>query len=208
MWFNTDMRENFVEISEIIPDVKKDIRYFSEYNFVGERIDGYNKPLAYLTKPAAYALKKASDQFKALGYEVLVYDTYRPQKAVAHFVRWAKNLDDQKMKETFYPKVNKEDLFRLGYIAENSSHSRGSTVDLTLLDKEGNPLDMGGYFDCFDVTSAADYTETLTDEQIRNRNILKETMIEAGFMPIKEEWWHFTLKDEPYPESYFDFDVE
>ena len=198
---------NFVVISEYIPDVLLDIRYYSTFNFVGERIDGYKLPIAIISKSAAEKLKKVSDYFKEKGYLLKIFDAYRPHKAVMHFVRWAKDIDNQKMKDYFYPDVDKTKLFELGYIAEKSTHSRGSTVDLTLFDiKTGKDLDMGGTFDFFGDISHSDYTK-LTKEQLDNRKMLHEVMIANGFKPLEEEWWHFTLMDEPYKDTYFNFDI-
>ena len=197
----------FVYISDIVPDVILEIRYFSTYNFIGDRIDGYEQPIALLTKEAAAALKKASDEFIREGYRLKIYDAYRPQRAVDHFVRWAEDVSDIRMKEIFYPDVSKKDLFTRGFIAEHSGHSRGSTVDLSLFDmSKGCDTDMGGYFDFFGEISHSDY-EKISKEQRENRRFLKETMMKSGFLPLKEEWWHFTLKDEPYPDTYFDFSV-
>lgn len=198
----------FVSVSDADPDVILEIRYFSTYNFIGERIDGYISPIALLTKEAAGALRRASSDFKKMGYRIRVFDAYRPQRAVDHFVRWARDLEDVRMKEIFYPDVDKENLFREGYIARHSGHSRGSTVDITLFDMvRGADADMGSCFDYFGDISHSDY-EDISKEQLDNRKLLREVMIQNGFIPLKEEWWHFTLKDEPYPETYFDFPVE
>ena len=199
-------KSDFVDIKEVIADIKTDVRYYSDYNFVGCRVDGYNASKIYMTKEAAKSLKKVSDELSSMGYGLLIYDAYRPLKAVKHFVRWAKDIDDTKMKEIFYPNVDKRDLFRLGYIAEYSSHCKGSTVDLTIT-KEGKELDMGGYFDYFGGSSASDY-KNLSNEQLINRKLLKDVMFKYGFTGIDSEWWHFTLRDEPYPDTYFDFDIE
>lgn len=199
-------KSDFVDIKEVIADIKTDVRYYSDYNFVGCRVDGYNASKIYMTKEAAKSLKKVSDELSSMGYGLLIYDAYRPLKAVKHFVRWAKDIEDIKMKEIFYPNVDKKDLFRLGYIAEYSSHCKGSTVDLTIT-KDGKELDMGGYFDYFGGSSASDYKD-LSEEQLNNRKLLKDIMCKYGFGPIDSEWWHFTLRDEPYPDTYFDFDIE
>lgn len=197
----------FVLLTEAVPDIMLDIRYYSSYNFVGERIDGYNQPIALLTREAANALKLVSDDLKAKGYRLKVYDAYRPQKAVDHFVRWANDLENTRMKEFFYPSVDKDALFSSGYIARYSGHSRGSTVDLTLFDmKTGKDVDMGGRFDLFDISSHPSYSN-ITLEQRENRALLTSTMRSHGFKGIDTEWWHFTLVDEPYPDSYFNFDV-
>ena len=174
---------------------------------VGARIDGYEEPVALLTKEAAAALKEVSDDVIAQGYRLKIYDAYRPQKAVDHFVRWAEDTSNVKMKEYFYPDLEKDVLFPLGYIAEHSGHSRGSTVDLTLFDmKTEKEADMGGTFDFFGELSHPDYKD-ITDEQYANRMILREAMLRHGFKPLDEEWWHFTLENEPYPDTYFTFPV-
>ena len=201
------MMMELVNITDVVPDVLLEIRYFSTFNFIGDRIDGYLEPTALLTKEAAMALKAASDDFISKGWRVKIFDAYRPQTAVDHFVRWAKDLDDQRMKDIFYPDVPKDKLFELGFIAEHSGHSRGSTVDLTLFDmKKGYDADMGGGFDFFGDVSHYDYA-ALTHEQYNNRKLLRDVMMENGFVPYEKEWWHFTLKDEPYPDKYFDYPV-
>ena len=198
----------FVKVAEAVPDVILEIRYYSTYNFVGDRIDGYLAPVAYITKEAAEALKKASDAAVRDGYRIRLYDAYRPQTAVNHFKAWALDIPDTRMKEAFYPELDKSVLFDQGYIAARSGHSRGSTVDLTLFDmKTGHNVDMGGTFDYFGELSHPDYTE-ITPEQYANRMYLRKIMTEAGFKPLTTEWWHFTLADEPYPDTYFDFPVE
>ena len=198
---------DFVLISEAVPDVILEIRYYSTYNFVGDRIEGYEEPLAFITKEAAEALKKVSDDVMAKGYRLKIYDAYRPQMAVTNFVEWAKDADDTRMKEYFYPDLDKDVLFPQGYIAEHSGHSRGSTVDLTLFDMETEKeVDMGGTFDFFGELSHPDY-KGITEEQYENRMILREAMLSNGFKPLPEEWWHFTLEDEPYPDTYFTFPI-
>ena len=199
---------DFVSLAEAVPDVILEIRYYSTYNFVGDRIDGYEEPCALITKDAAAALKNASDDAAEKGYRLKIYDAYRPQTAVKNFVDWAEDTGETRMKEYFYPELDKSVLFDQGYIAEKSGHSRGSTVDLTLFDMStGKELDMGGTFDYFGELSHPDYTGELTEEQIQNRNILRDIMLENGFNPLDTEWWHFTLANEPYPDTYFDFPV-
>ena len=199
----------FVVLSEVVPDIIQEIRYYSTYNFVGDRIDGYEEPCALMTKEAALALKEVSDDLKKKGYRLKIYDAYRPQRAVDNFVSWAENTGDKRMKKYFYPKVDKSKLFSEGYIDEKSGHSRGSTVDLTLFDiKTGKEVDMGGTFDYFGELSHPSYKGNLTKEQIKNRKILREAMIAHGFKPLDTEWWHFTLKNEPYPDTYFTFPVK
>lgn len=199
---------DFVNISEIVPDVILEIRYYSTYNFVGARIDGYEAPVALLTKEAAAALKKVSDELVAKGYRLKIFDAYRPQRAVDHFVRWSQDAGDVKMKAYFYPELKKDEIFPLGYVARHSGHSRGSTVDLTLFDMTTErEVDMGGTFDYFGALSHPDYKE-ISAEQFAARMLLRETMLRHGFKPIEEEWWHFTLKDEPFPDTYFDFPID
>ncbi|MBO4475156.1 MAG: phosphatase PAP2 family protein [Bacteroidales bacterium] len=200
-------REHFVKISDVIPDVILEIRYYSTHNFVGRRIDGYLAPTAMLTRQAADSLKVVSDELKARGYRLKIYDAYRPQCAVDHFVRWAADVPDTLMKRCFYPDVDKSRLFELEFIMEKSGHTRGSTVDLTLFDMAaGKDLDMGGPFDWFGEESHPDYTG-ITPEQFANRMILRDAMLRHGFKPLDSEWWHFTLKNEPFPDTYFNFPV-
>lgn len=203
----TSDSSDFVLLSEYVPDAILEIRYYSTYNFVGDRIDGYEEPVAMLTKEAATALKAVSDDLKAKGYRLKIYDAYRPQRAVTHFMNWAKDINDTRMKDYFYPELDKSVLFDQGYIAEKSGHSRGSTVDLTLFDMNTEKeVDMGGTFDYFGELSHPDY-KNITEEQYNNRMILREAMIAHGFKPLDEEWWHFTLENEPYPDTYFTFPV-
>lgn len=194
----------FVVLSDVVPDIIQEIRYYSTYNFVGERIDGYEQPCALMTIEAAQALKKVSDDLIKQGYRLKVFDAYRPQMGVDHFMRWAKS-NDTRMKKYFYPAIDKERIIPEGYVAVKSGHSRGSTVDLTLFDMNtGKEVDMGGTFDHFGIESHPDYKK-ITKKQYKNRMILREAMIKHGFKPLEEEWWHFTLKDEPYPDTYFTF---
>jgi D-alanyl-D-alanine dipeptidase len=195
----------FVLLSDVIPSIVQEIRYFSTYNFVGDRIDGYEEPCAILTKEAARALKTVSNEMIVQGYRLKIFDTYRPACAVKHFVLWGIEDQDIRMKPYFYPDLEKQELFLKGYVAKKSSHSRGSTVDLTLLDMAtGKELDMGSPFDLFSEKSHPDF-RGISDEQYENRMILRNVMLRNGFAPIDCEWWHFTLKDEPYPDTYFDF---
>ena len=203
----SDDPSDFVMLSDAVPDAILEIRYYSSYNFVGRRIDGYEEPLALLTKEAASALKEVSDELVEKGYRLKIFDAYRPQRAVTDFMNWALDPDDTLMKEYFYPELDKEVLFPRGYIDEHSGHSRGSTVDLTLFDMTTQKeVDMGGTFDYFGELSHPDYKD-ITEEQYNNRMILREAMLAHGFKPLKEEWWHFTLEDEPYPDTYFTFPV-
>lgn len=216
----------FVTLTDVVPDVILEIRYYGTYNFVGTRIDGYEKPTALLTRPAADSLKKVSDDVISQGYRLKIYDAYRPQKGVDHFVRWAADLADTKMKPYFYPDLDKSVLFEQEYIMEKSGHTRGSTVDLTLFDMaSGKELDMGGTFDWFGPESHPDFCgnpetgeytgdnskspsgRSISEEQFRNRMILRRAMLSHGFKPLDSEWWHFTLKDEPFSDTYFTFPV-
>ena len=203
----SDDASGFVSVSEAVPDALLEIRYHSTFNFIGERIDGYEQPVALLTRDAAAALRAASDDLCAQGYRIKVYDAYRPQRAVDHFMRWAKDLADTRMKPFFYPEIRKEDIIPEGYVAEHSGHSRGSTVDLTLFDtRTRKEVDMGGTFDWFGPRSHPDYPG-VTEEQRASRMLLRSVMLRHGFRPITSEWWHFTLVDEPYPDTYFTFPV-
>ncbi len=198
---------DFVVLSDVVPGIIQEIRYYSTYNFIGERIDGYEEPYALLTKEAARALKSAANELNVMGYRMKVFDAYRPVSAVKQFILWGIEDQDIRMKPYFYPDLEKQELFSRGYIARQSSHSRGSTVDLTLLDMAtGKELDMGGPFDFFGELSHPDY-RGVTEEQYDNRMTLRRVMLRNGFEPLDCEWWHFTLKDEPYPDTYFTFPV-
>ena len=199
-------KSGFAPIYTVIDDAAYDIRYYSSNNFTGNRINGYKAPVACMTKEGLNALSIAADDLRQQGYRLFIWDSYRPQKAVDNFVKWINDPKDIGAKE-FYPDLDKSDLVNGGYIATKSSHSRGSTVDLTLIKKDGSFVDMGGTFDLFSEISHPDYKK-LTREQKKNRKILYNAMIKAGFSGIDSEWWHFTLKNEPYPDTYFDFDVE
>ena len=199
--------EGFVYLSDVIETAQFDIRYYGENNFIGSRIDGYEAPTAIATVEAAAALAQAAELLEEQGYYIKIFDAYRPQQAVDHFVRWAGDLADQKMKSVFYPDVDKSRLFELGYIAEKSGHTRGSVVDLTLVEMAtGEEVDMGSGFDFFGPISHHG-TDLITAEQEKNRNILRDAMLASGFELYHEEWWHYILQDEPYPDTYFDFPV-
>ena len=197
----------FVLLADAVPQIVQEVRYYSTYNFIGDRIDGYEEPCALLTKEAARALKAVSGEMMVQGYRLKVFDAYRPVSAVKHFVLWGIEDQDVRMKPYFYPELEKQELFAKGYIAKQSSHSRGSAIDLTLLDmKTGKELDMGSPFDLFSPLSHPDCRD-ITDEQFENRMLLQRTMVRNGFLPIDCEWWHFSLRDEPYPDTYFAFPV-
>ena len=197
----------FVLLSDFVPGVIQEIRYFSTYNFMGERVTGYEEPCAIITEEAARALQNVAAELNVQGYRLKIYDAYRPATAVKHFALWGVDDLDQRMKPFFYPDLEKQELFEKGYIATRSSHSRGSTVDLTLFDMTtGKEVDMGGPFDLFSPVSHPDY-QGITKEQFQNRMYLQNAMKKAGFEPFSYEWWHFTLKNEPFPQTYFEFPV-
>ena len=198
---------NFVYLDEIIKDVVINLKYLSNDNFIGSPINGYINNRIIITKEAASALKHVQEDLSHFGYGLKVFDAYRPQKAVDHFVKWSKN-NNKKMKSTHYPNVKKKRLFKEGYIASKSGHSRGSTIDLTIIDLKNNKeLDMGTIYDFFGKESWIDYSK-LSSKQRANRLLLQSLMKKYGFRPLKEEWWHFTLHNEPFPEKYFNFNVE
>jgi D-alanyl-D-alanine dipeptidase len=203
-----DLPKGFVYIDDIIPSAQYDIRYYGEHNFVGTGIDGYKAPFAIMSREGAVALKKVSDALDKKGYTLMIYDAYRPQKAVNHFIAWSKDAKDVKTKEEFYPKLNKRNLFKLGYISSKSGHSRGSTIDLTLIHQSsGELVDMGGPYDFFgDISHHG--TKLITKQQTSNRNLLKNMMVKYGFKAYSKEWWHYTLAKEPYPKTYYNFDVQ
>jgi D-alanyl-D-alanine dipeptidase len=222
------LQSGFVRLDEFMPDAIQDVRYYSTCNFIGDRIRGYERPVLLLTFEAACALKSVGDELGPQGYRIRIYDTYRPQRAVDHFVEWTKIADDTRMKQDFYPDLDKSLLIPHGYLAAKSGHTRGSTVDLTLVDmNSGNDVDMGGTFDWFGLKSHSDwcgnpetqeYTggfpgntqptgRSINEVQFRNRMLLRSIMLKHGFKPVVEEWWHFTLSREPYPDTYFDFPV-
>ena len=209
---NNDIRistdpSGFILLADLVPGIIQEILYYSTYNFIGDRINGYEEPCAIVTKEAARALQAVSNEVNVFGYRLKVFDAYRPIRAVKHFVLWGIEDLDLRMKPFFYPDLEKQELFKKGYIASLSSHSRGSAVDLTLLDMStGKELDMGSPFDLFSIKSHPDCTD-VTEEQYENRMTLQKVMIRNGFRPIDCEWWHFSLENEPYPDTYFDFPV-
>ncbi|RUA06524.1 MAG: peptidase M15 [Flavobacteriia bacterium] len=200
--------KNFVYLKELMPKLRVDLRYYGTNNFMGRPLKGYNQPKCMLTKKAAMALKKVQDGLERLGFGLLIYDAYRPQTAVEDIIEWSKDEGDTLMKDKFYPNIDKKDLFKLGYIAEKSAHSRGSTVDLTIVSlTTGRVLNMGGAYDLFDPISNIDY-QYVTKNQRALRLLLKRRMEKEGFKSYEKEWWHFTYKNEPFPKTYFDFPVE
>jgi len=224
--------DGFVDIQKAIPEIVLDIRYYSPHNFVGERVDGYLAAKCFLTKEAAEALSKVQKDMEPFSLSLKIYDCYRPQRAVNHFVRWATEIENTKTMKEFYPTVDKRNLFKDGYIADKSGHSRGSTLDLTIVPLPvpvqpqytpgqklyecylpatkrfaDNSIDMGTGFDCFHELSHT-ANSNISHQQKINRLLLKLLMEKYGFKNYDMEWWHFTLKNEPYPDTYFDFPIE
>jgi len=200
--------EGFIYLKDEIPDIELEIRYAGSNNFIGKKVNSYIKPVAIISKPAAEALKKVQEDLMAEGYCLKVFDAYRPQTAVNHFIEWAGKPEDTLTKQQFYPDIDKKDLFQLGYIATKSGHSRGSTIDLTIIDAEtGKELDMGSSYDFFGDISHHNTTK-INKHQKAMRSLLKRIMIKNGFRPYPEEWWHYTLRNEPHPDTYFDFPVK
>jgi len=223
---------SLVALHDVDPTIIQEMRYATNHNFIGRPIKGYDAPHCLLTKEAAHALSQVQAELKTQSMSLKVYDCYRPQRAVDDFVAWASDLTALKMKKEFYPKVEKTTLFKDGYIAKKSGHSRGSTMDLTIVSlpaepeasfKEGqkleecflpegrrfddNSLDMGTGYDCFDLLSHTD-NPAISSAQKQNRLLLKSLMEKYGFKNLYTEWWHYTLKDEPYPTQYFDFEIK
>ena len=200
--------DSFLELQELIPSILLELRYFSEDNFVGQVLDGYHANKVFMTREASTALSNVQDELAAFGMGLKVFDAYRPQRAVDQFVRWAQDLGDTKMKAVFYPSVAKQDLFSSGYIAQRSGHSRGSTIDLTIVDlQSGAELEMGTPWDFFDPSSWPSNLD-MPPQSRANRNLLNAVMTRHGFRALPEEWWHFTLENEPFPDTYFDFPVK
>lgn len=204
---DADIPAEFADIHLTIPTIELDVRYFSEDNFVGAAIDGYGADKVYLTEATIDALKIVQQELKSFGLGLKIFDGYRPQMAVDHFVRWAEDLADTSMKQHYYPAVEKKNLFRDGYIAARSGHSRGSTVDLTLIAlHSGEELDMGTGWDFFDPKSWPS-SKAVNEQQRANRLLLRTVMLNHGFKPLAEEWWHFSLENEPFPDTYFEFQI-
>ncbi|PIB32461.1 peptidase M15 [Gaetbulibacter sp. 5U11] len=202
------LREGFVYAQDVIDDLAVELRYCNDNNFVGEQIDGYNKEVVIMTTLAAKALKNVQDTLKKKGLGIKIYDAYRPQQAVNHFVRWAKKVNDTLKKQEYYPNVDKKNLFSQGYIASKSRHSSGSTLDLTIINLDtGLALDMGSPYDFFGPESWVSNIK-LTKKQQENRQLLQDVMLSNGFRNYPKEWWHFTLRGEPFRNQYFDFPVE
>lgn len=221
--------DGFVFLTDVDPTVIENMRYATEHNFLGRVVPGYKSQRIVCTKQAALALKAAHEKLKKAGYTLVIYDAYRPQRAVDAFVKWADDLNDLKAKSLYYPTIDKKDLFKLDYIADKSSHTRGSTFDLSIIKTgeklkplevssrklatgvevpylDDNTVDMGGSFNLFHPASHHD-SPLVNEQQTKMRNLLRDTMKQQGFKEYKEEWWHYTLANEPYPDTYFDFIV-
>ncbi|MCO7186657.1 M15 family metallopeptidase [Tenacibaculum sp. XPcli2-G] len=200
--------EGFTYIKEVSPTIQVELRYCHTNNFMGVPVNGYEENILIATTPTAKALKKVQNELANQKLGLKIYDAYRPQTAVNHFVKWARVMNDTLMKQQYYPEVNKRHLFKKGYISSKSGHSRGSTVDLTIIRLEtGEELDMGSPYDFFGVSSHITY-EKLTKQQKKNRQLLQTVMRKHGFRPYSKEWWHFTLRGEPFPKTFFDFPVK
>lgn len=205
---SAQLPEGFVYLDDVDNSIKTELRYFSDNNFIGQKIDGYHNNCVIVTKKTAEALKEVQNILRGKGMSLKIFDAYRPQEAVDHFVRWAKDINDTLMKKEYYPRVPKSELFKRGYIASKSGHTRGSTVDLTIVDLNTNKeLDMGSPYDFFGVESHPFY-KNITKKQKENRMYLRELMLLCGFVPYDNEWWHFTLNNEPFPKTYFNFPVQ
>jgi zinc D-Ala-D-Ala dipeptidase len=203
-----ELPKGFVYLDEVISDVIYEIRYAGSHNFIGKPVKGYERATAILSRPAAAALAKVQKELIQKDYMLKVFDAYRPQQAVNQFVGWARDRSDTLMKQEFYPEVPKEKLFELGYISSRSGHSRGSTIDLTLIKVNTcQNADMGGEYDFFGEISHH-YSTKVTAEQKKNRELLRLTMRKYGFRSYSEEWWHYTYDAEPFPDTYFDFPVK
>lgn len=223
--------QGFVYLAAIDPSIKQSVRYHSNHNFLGRRVKGYQRAVIIMTEQAAHALQRVQEELRPLGYSLLVYDAYRPQTAVNDFIAWSEDIADQPMKKQYYPDVDKARVFELGYVAKKSGHSRGSTVDLTLIKRDAkvrkgmsireqertltdgstiiflddNSLDMGSSFDLLGRYSHPDTTAPVTAEHHKNRELLRDLMVKHGFKQSTCEWWHYTLRNEPFPDTYFDF---
>lgn len=226
----TELASGFVRLRDLCPSIIEDIRYFTENNFVGAQVAGYQANCAIMTEQAAQGLKMAQEEFKHLGFSLVIYEAYRPQKATDHFIRWAKGLEEGGMQRLYYPRLDKSVLFNEGYISSRSAHTRGAAVDVSLIPlgeslspcveiqsklNDGTALiglhdgtvDMGGHFDLLDESSWHD-SDLVTKQQGDMRSLLRSVMEQCDFKMYRKEWWHYSLADEPFPETYFDFDVK
>jgi D-alanyl-D-alanine dipeptidase len=205
---HAQLPEGFVYVTNEIPSIKTELRYFSENNFVGSIIDGYKANTTILTKEATIALKNVQEQLLKKNLSLKIYDAYRPQKAVNYFWKWSKNLNDTLMKQQYYPNLKKHDIFTRQFIAKYSRHSSGSTVDVTIVDNvTGKELDMGTPYDFFGEESSINF-KGINETQQKNRMLLLQIMLRNEFRNYPKEWWHYTLKNEPFKNHYFNFDVK
>lgn len=203
-----EIPNSFIELKKMVPNIEIELRYFGNHNFMGRRVKGYEANKVYISKEAAKSLVLIQKELNQMGLGIKVFDAYRPQQAVDNFKEWALDIADSTAKQEFYPDVDKRDLFKLGYIAEKSGHSRGSTIDLTIINlTDKKELDMGTGFDFFGEPSHHDYSE-ISDAQKANRKLLRGIMEKYGFKAIEEEWWHYTLKNEPFKDQYFNFAIK
>lgn len=203
--FSQNIPKGFVYLDSIVPSIEIELRYLSSNNFIGKPIDGYKSNCIIVSSEAAKLLKKIQQELLKKGLGLKIFDAYRPQQAVNHFVKWAKVLNDTLMKNQYYPNVSKSKLFKQGYIASKSGHSRGSTVDLTIINsKTGKELDMGSSYDFFGTQSHYSY-KNISKKQKENRMLLRKIMLANNFKPYENEWWHFTLRNEPFRNTYFNF---
>jgi zinc D-Ala-D-Ala dipeptidase len=206
--FATPLPKHFQYLQHRVPSILQDIRYASDDNFIGRPIKGYQQPQCILTRPTIDALAKVQRRLSKQHLNLKVYDCYRPQMAVNDFIAWSRQLHDTKMKAHYYPRVRKADFFKLGYVAARSGHTRGSTVDLTIVDtRTGQTLDMGTHWDFLDSLSHP-FARQVNGKARANRMLLRRVMLANGFRPLSTEWWHFTLRGEPYPKTYFNFPVQ
>ena len=200
--------KGFVYLSNIDATIQSELRYLSNNNFIGKTIDGYYNQCVIVSKETADALHKVQNILNKKGLSLKIFDAYRPQQAVNHFVKWAKVLSDTLTKRAYYPQIPKSELFKRGYIASKSGHTRGSTVDLTIIDiKTKKELDMGSPYDFFGMKSHPDYKK-ISKRQQKNRLYLRKIMLDNNFKPYANEWWHFTLRNEPFPKTYFNFPIQ
>lgn len=203
-----NLPKGFSYIKDVAPTIQRELRYCNHHNFVGVPVNGYEDDVLITSTVTAKALKKVQTELLTKKLSLKVFDAYRPQSAVNHFVSWSKKVNDTLTKQEFYPKLNKRNLFKLGYIATKSGHSRGSSVDVTLVDLNTNTeLDMGSPYDFFGAISST-YSKKITEKQLQNRLLLRKIMLKHGFRPYSKEWWHFTLNNEPFPKTYFNFPVK
>ncbi len=204
---SSDLPKGFVDLNDLIDDLQVDLKYFTGDNFIGAQVRGYERSRCIITQAAAQALVRVQQTLSEFGLGLKIFDAYRPQMAVDHFIQWCGEITAPVTQSRFFPDLQPAELFSKGYLIKHSSHSRGSTVDLTLIDSvSGEELDMGTEFDFFGPLSWFDATKVSAQARA-NRMLLQQTMVQHGFVPFHQEWWHFTLADEPFPSRYFDFPI-